>query len=253
MQIISSRLANVKGKIVHPDAIQFASRKVAAVSGDARRALEICRRAIELAEKAALTQSREKRIEDDVEKLPDTPSKSNRKAKQDSDVSTPKPNQPIGMVSIATIKAAISEATNNPLSRHLRRLPVSAKLALGAISARMRRTGLAESTIGDVVDEARKLAETSTNKSIVALMNRASPYINAKAAASVTDKSAKDVGKGARCLGTSLALSLLTDAGIVIVERRCGERVGKLRLAVSEENVTAALKNDKEAEGLGFG
>ncbi len=37
------------------DAIVYASRKVAAVSGDARRALEICRRATELAEKENLT------------------------------------------------------------------------------------------------------------------------------------------------------------------------------------------------------
>ena len=33
------------------DAIQFASRKVAAVSGDARRALDICRRAVEIAQR----------------------------------------------------------------------------------------------------------------------------------------------------------------------------------------------------------
>ncbi|KAI4257638.1 MAG: hypothetical protein L6R42_005532, partial [Xanthoria sp. 1 TBL-2021] len=48
--IISSRLSHVPGHIVDPDAIQFASRKVAAVSGDARRALDICRRAVEIAE-----------------------------------------------------------------------------------------------------------------------------------------------------------------------------------------------------------
>ena len=33
-----------------PDAVQLVSRKVAAVSGDARRALDICRRATEIAE-----------------------------------------------------------------------------------------------------------------------------------------------------------------------------------------------------------
>lgn len=33
-----------------PDAVQLVSRKVAALSGDARRALDICRRATEIAE-----------------------------------------------------------------------------------------------------------------------------------------------------------------------------------------------------------
>ncbi|EPS68518.1 hypothetical protein M569_06243, partial [Genlisea aurea] len=47
-QIITSRLSGVD--CFEKIAIEFASRKVAAVSGDARRALEICRRAAELAD-----------------------------------------------------------------------------------------------------------------------------------------------------------------------------------------------------------
>lgn len=39
---------------ISADAIGFASRKVASVSGDARRALTICRRAVELAERQYL-------------------------------------------------------------------------------------------------------------------------------------------------------------------------------------------------------
>jgi origin recognition complex subunit 1 len=41
MEIITSRLEGLK--CFHPDAIQFAARKVASVSGDARRCLDICR------------------------------------------------------------------------------------------------------------------------------------------------------------------------------------------------------------------
>lgn len=47
-QIISSRLDSIK--CFDEDAIQLVSRKVAAVSGDARRALDICRRAVLIAE-----------------------------------------------------------------------------------------------------------------------------------------------------------------------------------------------------------
>ena len=53
MKIIQSRLEGIPGNIVDSDAVQFASRKVAAVSGDARRALDICRRAVEIAESEA--------------------------------------------------------------------------------------------------------------------------------------------------------------------------------------------------------
>ncbi|XP_057844881.2 origin of replication complex subunit 1 isoform X2 [Cryptomeria japonica] len=47
-EIISSRLNGIEA--FEKQAVEFVSRKVAAVSGDARRALELCRRAAELAE-----------------------------------------------------------------------------------------------------------------------------------------------------------------------------------------------------------
>lgn len=51
--IIQSRLGGIadsSGTVVGPDAVEFASRKIASVSGDARRALDLCRRAVEIAE-----------------------------------------------------------------------------------------------------------------------------------------------------------------------------------------------------------
>ncbi|KAI3888134.1 hypothetical protein MKX03_037545 [Papaver bracteatum] len=47
-EIISSRIEGIEA--FDKQAIEFASRKVAAISGDARRALEICRRAAEIAD-----------------------------------------------------------------------------------------------------------------------------------------------------------------------------------------------------------
>jgi origin recognition complex subunit 1 len=47
-EIVMARLSGLRA--FDPDAIQLVARKVAAVSGDARRALDICRRATELAE-----------------------------------------------------------------------------------------------------------------------------------------------------------------------------------------------------------
>ena len=48
-EIVTLRLNELN--VFDSDAIKFAARKVASVSGDARRALEICRRATELAER----------------------------------------------------------------------------------------------------------------------------------------------------------------------------------------------------------
>ena len=51
-EIVLSRLFGID--VFDPDAVQLAARKVAAISGDARRALEICRRSTEIAERHEL-------------------------------------------------------------------------------------------------------------------------------------------------------------------------------------------------------
>ncbi|KAI9319800.1 P-loop containing nucleoside triphosphate hydrolase protein [Dichotomocladium elegans] len=48
-RIVESRLEGIE-EAFEPDAVEFAARKVSAVSGDARRALDICRRAVEIIE-----------------------------------------------------------------------------------------------------------------------------------------------------------------------------------------------------------
>ncbi len=48
-KIVSCRLSGLKASVFDPDALQLVSRKVASLSGDARRALDLCRRAIEMA------------------------------------------------------------------------------------------------------------------------------------------------------------------------------------------------------------
>lgn len=50
-EIVVSRMKGLKA--FEEDAVQLAARKVAAVSGDARRALDICRRSTEIAENAS--------------------------------------------------------------------------------------------------------------------------------------------------------------------------------------------------------
>jgi origin recognition complex subunit 1 len=239
MTIISARLEGVPGNLVDPDAIQFAARKVAAVSGDARRALDICRRAVELAEQSQTEQ--ESRGEDQDNPCPDTPSK--RKKKQ-NDSTAEQPTKKLARVTISTIKAAIAEATSSPIAQCLRSLPLASKLFLAALLARSRRTGVSDSTLGDVLVEAKRIADVAENgcvRDFLLLADGASS--KSKAHSTVLP----------RVLAMGAAAVELADAGIVAMEARArGERAGKVRLRVGEEEVKSALMADAEVKGMGF-
>lgn len=216
MTIISARLENVPDNLVDPDAIQFAARKVAAVSGDARRALDICRRAVEIAEHT--------QHERDDNTVPDTPSKKGRNGSNQAGVT-----KQLARVTIGTIKSAILESTSSPTAHCLRNLPLPAKVFLAALLARSRRTGIADTTLGEVLIEAKRIADIAADANMLMQVH-------------------------GRVLAMSCAASELVDAGIVAMEGRGarGERAGKVRLRVGEEEVKSALMNDGEVKGMGF-
>lgn len=265
MRIIEARLEGVSSAaIVESDAVQFAARKVAQVSGDARRCLDICRRAVELAE--ADVRDTQRTIEaTDKEKnnVPDTPSKTaaaaaargTRKAHVAIVVAADRDKQPMatddkkrGRVTIATIQRAIREATSSPLQQYLKTTPLASKLFLAALLARSRRTGIAESTLGDVLDEAKKLGSMSEVHSLREwlLVDRA---VRVEDEGVVSVDETRDVP---RVLGMGAAATELLEAGVIVVEERRGERGAKVRLNVGEEEVKSALKDDGEVKGLGF-
>jgi origin recognition complex subunit 1 len=238
MEIITSRLEGVPGNIVDKDAVQFASRKVAAVSGDARRALDICRRAVEIAE-----QVQERQMVDDEDSSAPTPSRRGRNTpKSRTNDDSGKEDKRLARVTIATIKQAINEATSSPVTQHLRSLPLASKLFLAAMLARGRRTGVAECALGEITVEAKRIADVADNSSIhdFLLMERSS-------------------GKGTstsvmpRILALGGAGMDLVEAGVIAMDiRGKGERAGKVRLRVGEEEVKSALMGDTEVKGLGF-
>lgn len=234
MKIIQSRLEGVPGGIVEPDAVQFASRKVAAVSGDARRALDICRRAVELAEMENLTDR----------SIPGTPSK---KARNES--VSHRPLAAKGRVTIATIKQAISEATTSPLQQHLRGLPFSSKLLLAALLVKFRRTGLQESVMGEVVDEAKRIASMAVSVDTVQFVLSDEYRNNTIGKPHVKDNQGR---KATRVYAMGGAAMELMEAGIIGLEARKGDRMGKIRLCIGEEDVKQAFRDDAETPGLGF-
>ena len=259
MEIISSRLEDVPGSIVDPDAIQFASRKVAAVSGDARRALDICRRAVEIAEEEseeiARTSVTNQACAVDTastrpSKQPSRHQKAARQKQQKSRSDSPQSKEAtlLPRVTIATVKQAIQEATSTPLQQSLKSLPLSAKVFLAALLARVRRTGISESTIGDVLDEAKRIADAAV-------------AVAGIAGANLKEFLLKGV-YGPRVRAMGFAAMELMSSGVVILETGIvkgvgclarGDRSGKVRLRVSAEDVKAAFRDDAEAKGLGLG
>ncbi len=233
MKIIQSRLEGVPGGIVEPDAIQFASRKVAAVSGDARRALDICRRAVEMAESEVTN----------TDGAPPTPSR-----KMNGDTAMGKSTASMGKVTIATIKRAINEATSSPLQQHLRCLPLSSKLLLAALLAKIKRTGLGESVLGEIIEEAKRISKMAIEtETLQYLLTDISPNVGGKALSEVDQ-----VRVAPRVYAMGSAAVELMEAGIIGYEIRKGDRMGKIRLCIGEGDVKQALKDDPEARGLGF-
>lgn len=290
MSIIQARLEGVPGNIVDPDAVQFAARKVAAVSGDARRALDICRRAVELAEQAHADQlqkhntavreidGKENIDEDIIMDDPATPTKPRYtpKSRFQSNISSkiaqgiegvtplssnpnppgvsgtgslPTPPPSLPRVTIPTIKQAINEVTSSPLHLHLRSLPLTSKVFLAAFLAIIRRTGVTESTIGDVIDQAGV-----TSRMVVGLNEVSEFLINGPFPNASGPNSTKTNNSKGRIYGMSNAVNDLVGAGILAVEqgRRVGERGAKCRLRVGEVEVKEACGGDDIGKSLGF-
>ncbi|XP_045147692.1 origin recognition complex subunit 1 [Echinops telfairi] len=111
-QILTSRLKHVKA--FEGDAIQLVARKVAALSGDARRCLDICRRATEICEFAQQ-----------------------------------KPGSP-GLVTVSNLMEAVEEMFSSSYITAIKNCSVLEQCFLRAILAEFRRSGLEEATFQQV-------------------------------------------------------------------------------------------------------
>ncbi|XP_040897248.1 origin recognition complex subunit 1 isoform X2 [Toxotes jaculatrix] len=111
-QIITSRLNKLKA--FEEDALQLVSRKVAALSGDARRCLDICRRATEICEH-----------------------------------STANPSAP-GLVGMSHVMEALNEMFSSAYVTAIKCASVQEQLFLRAVIAEFRRLGLEEATFQQV-------------------------------------------------------------------------------------------------------
>ncbi|CAG9768029.1 unnamed protein product [Ceutorhynchus assimilis] len=108
MEIVTKRLSGIDS--FNSDAVQLVARKVASVSGDARRALDICRRAAELAEEEGKDQT----------------------------------------VNIMHINEALNAMITQPQVMAMRKCSRLQKLLLQAVVAEIERTGVEETTFAEV-------------------------------------------------------------------------------------------------------
>ncbi|XP_062411446.1 origin recognition complex subunit 1 isoform X2 [Sardina pilchardus] len=111
-QIIASRLNRVRA--FEEDALQLVSRKVAALSGDARRCLDICRRSTEICEFSA------------------------------------NPKSGTGLVGMSHVMQALDEMFSSAYITAIRCASVQEQLFLRAVIAEFRRLGLEEATFQQV-------------------------------------------------------------------------------------------------------
>lgn len=276
MRIVETRLAAVPGVVVEEEAIQFAARKVAGVSGDARRCLDICRRAVEMAEADIVDAADAETGADDV-LAPKTPTKLKPKPNTTTSLTSRSPsNVSTGRVTIPHIQRAIREATSSPLAQYLRGLPAASKLFIAALLALSRRSGVSEALVGDCFDEAGRLCRMESaglewrvwllgqeasldeddNMAInddggMAFIQKTTPKKRGKSRAKIKD-STTAVQPAARVLGMSDALEELMSSGVLAVEEGKGERGARCRILVGEEEVKGALRGDEEVKGLGF-
>ncbi|KAL0936660.1 origin recognition complex subunit 1 (ATPase) [Colletotrichum truncatum] len=231
MKIIQSRLEGVPGNVVEADAIQFASRKVAAVSGDARRALDICRRAVELAEYESCVDSE------------GVTGKGQRQSEGKRKTST--------KVTISTVKRAINEATTNPIQQYLRSLAFTPKLLLSSMLVRIQRNGTVETTFGDVMDELHRIIKLDTcaldSGVITALVGGSMSGLMAGDLSQVSGSA-----RVAEAMGLPRVAVELVGAGIIVLEAQRAERPSKMRLAVGEEEIRMAFRDDSEVRALGL-
>lgn len=221
---------NKRNVLVSSDAVGYASRKVASVSGDARRALAICRRAVEISE-------------EDFLKSRDIPN--NDKIENE-----------IFHVQISHISKAINESINTFVALYIICLPFASRLILVAILLRKKRSGLAENPLGDIIEEIKNTSVALTTKYPDNLIptNPPTNIVDLLYGRDLIGASSNHVSKmshlNLRMLKFISIINELAESGIIVLQNLRGERHRLVSLNVSEDEVLTALKRDDELLGL---
>lgn len=213
-EIITMRLLALKKTVgnktlqFEQSAIEFASRKVASVSGDARRALLICRRAVEMAEQECLSKGEE--------------------------------GAGIEYVKIGHIIKAIQETTYLAVSVCVMNLSVMAKVFLAALLRRQKYTGLQENEISELMDEVGRivlmdfahLADSNYQSVLAGGVNLFDAYMGSG-------------GWRQRAMAFDMIVEQMVESGVIVQERSRATQSRLIKLCVPEDEIQNALRKER--------
>lgn len=133
-------------------------------------------------------------------------------------------------VKITHIKRAIDETTHSPVFLYLQGLPLACKIFLSAVVARVRRSGVIENSLGDILEETQRLCTLSRDSDKLLSILYGESQIRMK--------------------GFLKAVNELVEGGILVQQSSRGERSARIRLTIAEEEIKTAFKNDQQVEGM---
>ncbi|CCD24619.1 origin recognition complex subunit 1 NDAI_0D03050 [Naumovozyma dairenensis CBS 421] len=205
-----------------PDAIEIASRKVASVSGDARRALKICKRAAEIAETNYMVKHGYSY---------DATINSDETAKEGKSEDTDQ--EEVQTIHIRHIMQALNESLNSHTVDYISHLPFTSKLFLYALLNLTKKNGLYEQNLGDVIDEIKLLLDINgTNKFIVGINE------------TLYGNSQKDAIEQLRIVSWDFTINHLVEADVLIKVNMKNERSSCIKLNISSDEIRRAIDQD---------
>ncbi|KAE8234287.1 hypothetical protein CF326_g665 [Tilletia indica] len=137
--------------LLHPDAIKLAAHRVASISGDARRMLDVCRRVIEAVEgKAEMLVEKER---SDGQGNEADARRSHRQTAAAAVVHAKAVSDRCQQATAKDVIAVFDSMVKSGTARHIASLSLSAKVLLVAMIRYIRRSGLVEVRVGDVLVE----------------------------------------------------------------------------------------------------
>ncbi|GMM34628.1 origin recognition complex subunit 1 [Saccharomycopsis crataegensis] len=221
--IIDKRISNMNKKNdslqislrFEKSAIEFASRKVASVSGDARRGLSICRRAVEIAEEEYVQKGKE-----------------NSSKKPITDANG------VYYVRIHHVIKAIQETTYSPTAVFVMNLSVLGKILLAAILRRQKFTGFPENEMNDIIDEMKRII----NMEFLNVNDR-----NLKSGL-IKDKNIFEaffVTPTNQLMGLQFLINQLVEAGVITQEENKANKSRLVKLCIPDDEVHNALRKEK--------
>lgn len=217
------------------DAIEIASRKVASVSGDARRALKVCKRAVEIAEQYYMNKhgygyDGDAVEEDEVEEEAVEDEIDSKKNEDSADIQT---------VHINHVMKALNETINSQSVNFISGLSFTCKLFLFALLNLSKKTGLQEQSLGDIIDEIKNLIEVNgNNKFIMNLQDM------------IFAKGIPNNYEQLRMISWEYLMNELIESGLIIRQTMRNERISCVRLNISTEDVKHALYQDETLKSL---